>query len=92
MYGDDENVARRDTTDYPYSNWLKCDTYVANWPNSGAGTSTGAKFYEVLTSDENLQWVPAIDLDYDEIMSKMVVTGTYDQLENGRKFHGLCRF
>ena len=78
---------------------MECDTYLGNWPAVGTPTSNGAKFYEVLTSDSNLQWVKANTFSTDqEIEDNMVITGTHAGEAGNNKnplkervFHGLCR-
>ena len=51
--------------------------------------SNGAKYYEVLTSDNQLDWVTADQMTDDEIEDRMVVTGNAEGFD--RKFFGLCR-
>jgi len=79
--------------DFVYYNWLECDNYVQNFPAAnphGAGISNGAKYYEVLTADNNaVDWKPAGSFTDEEIEDRMVIVGNSEQFE--RKFYGLCR-
>ena len=78
---------------YEFSNWLECDNYVQNFPAAnphGAGISNGAKYYEVLTADNNaVDWKPAGAFTDEEIEDRMVIVGNSEQFD--RKFYGLCR-
>ena len=70
-------------------NWLECDAYVYNFPEKSGMASNGATYYEVLTSDINLTWKKASDLQNEGIEANMVITGVYQNSE--KTFHGLCR-
>ena len=75
--------------DFDFYNWLECDNYVYNVPKLGANANTGAKYYEVLTSDNELNWVKANTISESDIEDKMVVMGTSSTLD--KIFMGLCR-
>lgn len=86
------NMNAEENADDKY--WLECDTYVEGFPSNFGENITalakGEPFYEVLTTDSELVWVLADDIENDDdIEDRMVIVGNSEEF--ARKYHGLCR-
>ena len=64
--------------------------FPSNFGENITALAKGEPFYEVLTTDSELVWVLADDIENDDdIEDRMVIVGNSEEF--ARKYHGLCR-